>query len=264
MTGETTVGQMKGPSKTNAPSARRWWRSRPAPLTGRRTPPISLPPPSLLLPPDGKVRRRHCSSRGSPRPRQLPAVVFRLHQKGTTVTSSMELRTVSMNVCAVEKDSWRRWSVAGRHRDQVVAASGGPPTVGCAAVEADATAAGCCHGRRRRCLPGGGRCGGCPTPRPAHRRRREGRSDAWSRRDLRLNPRRGRYCAWSPRRRLLTPPTSHLPSPDPSLRRRKKEKRKTDVFSFGVRSLRTLLAFEASLAGGKGVRSSHLKPRVRM
>ena len=130
MTGETTVGQMKGPSKTNAPGARRWWRGRPAPLTGRRTPSVSLPPPSLLLAPDDRVHRCHCSSRSSPRPRQSRAVIVRLHQKGTMVTSSMELRVVSLDACAVEKDSWRQWSAAGQHRHQGAAADGGPPRSG--------------------------------------------------------------------------------------------------------------------------------------
>jgi len=226
MTGETTVGQMKGPSKTNAPGARRWWRGRPAPLTGRRTPSVSLPPPSLLLALDERVHRRHCSLRSSPRPQQSRAIIVRLHQKGTMVTSSMELRAVSLDACAVEKDSWRRWSAAGQHRHQGAAADGGSSLP-------------CCRGRRRRRLPRGRWLRWLPhTKACASPTSRRGRSDAWSRRGVRLNPWRGRK---SPRRCLLI-----LPSPDPSLGRRKQEK----VACF----LMVFAGFEPC---------SPLKPRVR-
>jgi len=93
------------------------------------------------------------------------------------VTSSMELRAVSLDACAVEKDSWRRWSAAGQNRHQGAAADGGPPAVGCAAVEAHATAAVAAASRAVAAKdddasPEAGGCGGYPTPRPAHRRRR--------------------------------------------------------------------------------------------
>jgi hypothetical protein len=58
------------------------------------------------------------SSVGAVEPR---VVVFRLHQKCTIVTSSMDPCAVSLDARAVE-DSWCRWSAVGRHQDQAAAA----------------------------------------------------------------------------------------------------------------------------------------------